>query len=427
MASGRSLQIDAQFPEALLGLFEPRRYKVAYGGRGSAKSWSFARALLLKGLERPLRVLCAREVMRTIADSVHLLLSDQIEHLGLKSFFQVQETHISGTNGSEFLFAGLRQQDAGKIKSFEGVDIAWVEEAQALSERSLDILIPTVRKGASELWFSFNPELDTDPVYRRLVVAPPPDAWVKKVTWRDNPWFPSVLEQERLLLLERDPDAYRHVWEGEPRSVVEGAIYAHEVIRMIEERRVRPVPFDPQLPVHTVWDLGWNDQTSIILLQRLHSEVRVIEYLEASHRTLAEWAGELQQRRYLWGTDWLPHDGAHRDLRTGKSAQELLSAMNREVRIVPKLTVEEGIRAARMMFPRLYVDETKAARLLECLKRYRRNVPEATGEPVKPVHDEYSHGADAFRGLAVIVDQITNRAHAPQKLNPHRRLNWRVA
>ncbi len=180
------------------------------------------------------------------------------------------------------------------------------------------------------------------------------------------------------------------------------------MIAAIETKRIRPVPYDPLLKVHTVWDLGWNDATGIILCQRAGSEVRVIEYLEGTHKTLAEWAGQLAQRQYLWGTDYLPHDGRSKNLQTGKSPEELLKAMGRKVQIVPNQDVEQGIGAVRMMFPRVYFDEVRAARLVECLKRYRRRINQATGQPEGPEHDEYSHGADAFRYLAVVVDKLRN-------------------
>lgn len=409
---------ELQIPEAFQPLLEPCRYKVMYGGRGSAKSWSAARVLLYQGTLDPLRVLCAREVMRTIADSVHRLLADQIVALELQDWYDVTDNAIAGRNGSEFLFAGLRAIDAGKIKSYEGCDIAWAEEAQAISKKSWDILIPTIRADDSEIWATFNPELDSDDTYQRFVVRPPAGAWVKKVTYRDNPWFPAVLEQERLHLQKADPEAYRHVWEGECRTVVEGAIYAREILEAIEKRRIRPTPYDPALPVHTVWDLGWNDAMTIIMIQRLPSAVMVIGYIEDSFRTYAEYVAQLNLLPYVWGTDWLPHDGKHKDPKVGKSAKQILEGLRRKVEIIPRSDVESGIKATRMMFPRVYFDDDKyvetatgyvgVGRLVECLKRYRRAIPATTGEPGAPVHDEHSHGADAFRGLAMIVDKMTN-------------------
>lgn len=382
------------------------RYKVAYGGRGSGKSWGVARLLLDFGTRARLRILCAREIQRTIAESVHQLLRDQIAALDISEFYDVTDNAIRGANGTEFYFAGLRSQDAHKLKSFEGVDLCWVEEAQVVSKRSWDVLLPTIRKPLSEIWVTMNPELDSDETYARFVAHPPENAIVVKLNWSDNPWFPDVLDLERRTLQARDPEAYANVWEGECRSAVEGAIYAREVAALYESNRVRPVPYDPLLPVHTVWDLGWNDQTSIVLVQRA-SEVRIIGYIEDSHRTLAEYVAQLKALPYVWGTDWLPHDGRAKDFKSGKSAEEMMRALGRSVRIVENLDVESGIKAARMIFPRVYVDPS-AERLLHCLKRYRRAINTATNEPGTPLHDEHSHGADAFRYMSVCIDQMGN-------------------
>lgn len=418
MAVDAAQQINVDLPPILAPLFRPMRYKVMYGGRGSGKSWGVARALLIDAMRQPLRVLCAREIMRTVADSVHRLLADQIVAMGMQDWYEVTDTAIRGRVGSEFLFTGLRAIDAAKIKSYEGVDVAWVEEAQALSKKSREILLPTIRAPDSELWFTFNPELDSDDVYQYFVVNTPPGTWLQRMTWRDNPWFPDVLEAERAHLEKTDPEAYRHVWEGECRTVVEGAIYAREMLQAIEKRRIRPTPHDPALPVHTIWDLGWNDAMTIIMVQRLPSAVMVIGYIEDSFRTYAEYVKQLNELDYVWGWDYLPHDGEHKDPKAGKSAKQVLEGLRRRVKIIPRSDVESGIKAARMMFPRVYFDDTVAeesatgyvgvGRLVECLKRYRRSIPTTTGEPAHPVHDEYSHGADAFRGLAMIVDQITN-------------------
>lgn len=389
-------------------LERPARYKVLYGGRGGAKSWGVARELLIQGGKRPLRILCAREVQRTISDSVHRLLADQISAMGMDGFYQVLEASIRGRNGTEFLFAGLRQQDIGKIKSLEGVDFCWVEEAQTVTKKSWDVLIPTIRKEGSEIWITFNPELDTDETYVRFVLNPAPDSVVININYSDNPWFPETLEKERLHLKKTDPEAYENVWEGRCRSSVEGAIYKREISDLQKDGRVRNVPRDPMLKVHTVWDLGWNDQTSIIFCQRLHSEIRVVDYIEDSQKTLAEYVAMLQERKWNWGKDWLPHDGEARDFKTGKSAQEILQSLGRSPLIVPKTDVESGIKAARLVFPRCYFDSEKTKRLVDCLKRYRRSVPVNTNEPASPVHDEYSHAADAFRYLSLVVDKMGN-------------------
>lgn len=217
--AAQSLDLTLQFPACLDFLLqEQARYKVAYGGRGSGKSWSVARALLWIGVGRRVRVLCCRETQTSIGESVHKLLSDQIEALGLGQFYEVQAQTIKGTNGTEFLFVGLRT-DPRKVKSTERIDYAWVEEAEGVSEESWEVLIPTVREEGSEIWVTFNPRLRTDATWRRFVDSPPKNAIVRRVSWRDNPWFPTVLEAERLDLQARDPARYAHVWEGECGAV----------------------------------------------------------------------------------------------------------------------------------------------------------------------------------------------------------------
>jgi phage terminase large subunit len=397
-----------KLPESLEPLLLPSRYKVLHGGRGSAKSWSVAAALVQRATMQPIRVLCARETQKSIQESVHRLLKDTIGRLGVEELFDVQETKIVGVNGSDFAFAGIRQQGVANLKSFEGVDVCWVEEAQVVTKRSWDTLIPTIRKPGSEIWITFNPELDDDETYKRFVLDPPSGAWVKAVNWHDNPWFPEELDRERLDMLRRDPVGYQTVWEGKCRPAVEGAIYAREIDDAHQAGRVTNVPYDPMLKVHTVWDLGWNDSTAIIFVQRSGAEVRVIDYIEDDHRTLAEYLQDIQSRKWNWGVDYLPHDGAATKHQTGKSDQQVLEGLGRTVTIIPAQEIEQGIRGARMMFPRVYFDKGRAAGLLNALKRYRRQVNQTTNEPGAPLHDAASHGADAFRYLAAAVEQLTN-------------------
>lgn len=410
--------MNAQFPECLQFLFEPYRFKVAYGGRGSGKSWSFARALLIRGAQSQERILCTREVQKSIKDSVHRLLSDQIAELGLSSFYQVLDTEIRGKNGTLFAFTGLSTQTADTIKSFEGCTIAWCEEAQSISKKSWDTLIPTIRKDGSEIWVSFNPELDTDETYKRFVLNPPPNACVKMVNYSENPWFPEVLEQERLHCQATNREDYAQIWEGKCRVALAGAIYASEVMAATLDERICNVPYDPRLKVHTIWDLGWNDSMTVIFAQKVRSEVRIIDYIEDSHKTLDWYAAEIAKKNYNWGTDWLPHDGDHEDYKTGKSAKTILQGFGRKVKITPQIGIESGIKAARMLFSQLYIDKTKAARLVECLKRYRRSINKATNEPGAPMHDEYSHGADAYRYLGVTAELLTNEDARPQVYVP---------
>lgn len=224
----KQAQAQIKFPRAFQGLFVPARYKVYYGGRGGAKSWAVAGALPIKGMQKKIRVLCAREFQTSIADSVHKLLGERIKAMGLSSFYEVQNTRIIGANGTEFIFKGLRH-NIQEIKSTEGIDICWVEEGQSVSEESWSVLIPTIRENNSEIWVTFNPIDDTDPTYQRFVVNPPPNSIIRKVSWRDNPWFPDVLRQEMEYLKRVDFDAYMHVWEGETKSISDAVIFRGKV------------------------------------------------------------------------------------------------------------------------------------------------------------------------------------------------------
>lgn len=398
--------IQADFPAKLSFLTKPYRYKVAYGGRGSGKSWGFARALIAIAMQKKLRILCAREIQRSIKQSVHQLLVDQIQAMGFGEYFEVLENEIRCVNGSRFNFTGLANNTVESIKSFEGVDIVWVEEAQTVSKKSWDILIPTIRQPNSEIWITFNPNLDTDETYKRFVIDTPSNSHVEKINWSDNPWFPAVLEQERQHAFANSED-YDNIWEGECKSSVDGAIYANEIRQSQEEGRVTTVPYDPMLKVHVIFDLGWNDKMSIILAQKGLSDIRIIDYIEDDHRTLDSYSAQLRDYRYNWGQMYLPHDGQTKDFKSGTSAEEIMRRHDWDVRIVPKLTVESGIKVARMAFHRIYFDSS-TERLIECLKHYRRAINQTTNEPGAPLHDEYSHGADAFRYLCVTADKLSN-------------------
>ena len=402
------IEISADFPAKLSFLDEPYRYKVAYGGRGSGKSWGFARALLALAIKHKLRILCAREVQRSIKQSVHQLLSDQIQSMGFGQYYEVLENEIRCVNGSQINFTGLANNTVESIKSFEGVDIVWVEEAQTVSKKSWDILIPTIRKPNSEIWVTFNPDLDSDDTYKRFVIDTPDNAKVVKVNWIDNPWFPKVLNAERLHS-KATSDDYNNIWEGECKSAFDGAIYANEIREAQENGRITTVPHDPMLKTHIVMDLGWNDSMSIILVQKGVSDLRVIGYIEDDHRTLDSYSAELKNLPYNWGTMYLPHDGRTKDFKHGTSAEEIMRRHGWDVRIVPRLDVESGIKIARLNFHRCYFDKS-TERLIECLKHYRRSISPSTNEPGAPLHDEYSHGADAFRYMAVSIDDMKNES-----------------
>lgn len=194
-----------------------KRHKIARGGRGGGKSHTIGRLFLLMGMQRRIRILCTRETQKSIKDSVHKLLSDKIAEMGLEAFYEVQRDTIKGANGTEFLFSGLRDHTVDSIKSYEGVDYCWVEEAHSVTERSAQVLIPTIRKEGSEIWWSYNPD-QTDDFVHVLAENPDDDTLVVDLNWSDNPWFPTVLDKERRKLAAINDDLYQHVWEGKCRS-----------------------------------------------------------------------------------------------------------------------------------------------------------------------------------------------------------------
>jgi phage terminase large subunit len=396
----------ADFPEALAFLFEPARYKVAYGGRGGAKTWNFGRALLILASERPLRVLCTREIQKSIRESVHQLLRDQIKALGLEGFYEVLDNEIRGLNGSLFIFAGLRH-NVDSIKSKEAVDVVWVEEADTVSAHSWNTLIPTIRKEGSEIWIGFNPGLESSETYQRFVIRPPDSAIVRKVGWQDNPWFPSVLDAERRSLQASDPDAYQWVWEGHPKVTLDGAVFANELRAATSAGRVCSVPYNPAVPVSTFWDLGRRDLTAIWMVQQRGFEFAVLDYYEARGHLLPHYLAALQQRGYVFDTHWLPHDAQNKVLAARHTIEEQVRAANLgKVRIVPKGSIVNRINAARTVFPRCYFDAVKTEPGVLRLRNWRYEVDEETGSWAdKPFHDDNSNGADAFTYFAVSMTE----------------------
>jgi phage terminase large subunit len=229
--------VDARLPtpQAFLPLWTPARWKVFWGGRGAAKSWQVARTLIVRSQSEKIKVLCTREFQTSIADSVHSVLKRQIELLNCGHAFNVRDHAITSTYGSEFMFAGLHH-NSDQIKSKEGINVCWNEEAQSTSDDSWKYLIPTIREPGSEIIVTFNQHDEQDPTYQRLVVKPPPDSWVVPVTWEDNPYFPKELDDERRYHLETDPDSYDWVWGLACRKIGSAVVMrGHYVVEGFEE------------------------------------------------------------------------------------------------------------------------------------------------------------------------------------------------
>jgi phage terminase large subunit len=402
------LSLRARFPKKLgFLLFEKWRYKVLHGGRGGAKSWGVARALLLLATERKLLILCAREFQNSITESVHRLLCNQIEELGLQSCFTITNNSIMGRNGSEFIFAGIRK-DIEKVKSTEGIDICWVEEAEKVSKRSWEVLIPTIRKEGSEIWVTFNPDEETDPTYQRFVVNPPPDAKVVEINWRDNPWLPEVLRKEKDYLFKVDPEAAEHVWEGKTNTRSDAQIFAGKYI--IEE-------FTPENwhgPYYGL-DFGFAADPAAISKSWIWENKCYIEYVVFGHGLKN---AELDQMiRSVPGAD-------KHIIRADCSRPETIAHLAEDFKLMVQPCVkwqgcvEDGIQYFRS-FEQIIIHPRNKGMKDEA-RLYRYKVDKITGDVLPVIIDKHNHGWDSLRyghepAIMRLLEQIVVIDGAPDE------------
>ena len=393
-----------KIPTAFEELFQKHRYKVYWGGRGAGKSVQFASALLLLGAgNEAKRILCAREIQRSIKDSVHSLLASRIKALGLSHFYEVQNNEIRGINGTQIIFSGLHQ-NIESVKSIEGVDYCWIEEGNRVSENSWRTLIPSIRKPNSEIWISFNPELKSDPAYQRFVEHPPENAMVKKVSFRDNPYFDqTTLPEEMQSLKDSNEEEYLHVYEGELKQFSDGSIYQKQLKDARAEGRVCWIPVE-SVPVNTFWDLGRNDSTAIFFHQQIGKEHRFIDYYEHRLVDLDHYARVLKDKGYLYGCHYLPHDVEVKTLGSNnRSRREIMEGMGvNPITTVPRISsVEDGIAMVRDVFKRCWFHQENCAQGLDALANYQYQYDDSYQTFRKvPLHNWASNGSDAFRMFA---------------------------
>lgn len=415
-ASSQEHLVDV--PEAYAPLLGPKRYKAAFGGRGGAKSHFYAEQLVLRCYATETRAVCIREIQKTLKESVRQLIIDKITKLGMGQWFDVLESEIRGSNGSLIIFVGMQSYNAESIKSLEGFDIAWVEEAQSLSLRSLRMLRPTLRKDGSELWFSWNPRFESDPVDEFFRGEKPPDnAAIVNVNWGDNPWFPDVLRIEKDADYAKDPEVAEHVWGGAYQSIAEGAYYARLMSQAEADKRITTVPYDGGALVTTAWDLGADDSTAIWFAQIVGLQVRILDYYENNSMPLAHYAAIIKGKSYSYGDHILPHDAGQ--VRLGKERNESMSDQLRALgvpnRVLPIADREAGIEKVRQFIPKCWFDKTKCHVGLKALRNYRREYDDDRRVfKQNPLHDWASDGADAFRYLATGIKEI---AKYDQKIN----------
>jgi phage terminase large subunit len=409
------LRIRNQFSAKSMPLFKPAPYKVMWGGRGGAKSWDFARALLTLGMNRKLFNLCARDIQKSIKESVHKLLADQIVAMGYDGYYQILDNEIRGApdgNGhrTRFVFEGLRNNILN-IKSMEAIDVCWVTEAEPIPEATWEVLIPTIRRDppfgpfgqGSEVWLDFNPELDSSYTYKHWVLDPPEGTVVIHCNADDNPWFPEILRKQSEEMKRKDPDAWRTIWGGKTRRVIAGSIYHRELAAAIEEGRVsHNVGHVKGKPVIVTVDLGKRDMTSLVFWQQIGSQHHAVHHYANCGHDWPHYLKYIQDTGFQIGGIWLPHDARQDRMNiTATPWRQTLDAYPQEgiVRCEKAAVANVSIRinATRTLFPRIHISEKGCPNLLVSLPRYKYGInPQTRQRSDKPVHDDASHDADAF-------------------------------
>jgi len=403
-------------------LLLPARYKGAYGGRGSGKSHFFAEMLVVHCVrEGGMLAVCIREVQKTLAQSSKRLIERKIAALGVGSHFKIFSDRIAAPGDGLIIFQGMRDQTAESIRSLEGFKRAWIEEAQNLSARSLALLRPTIRAEGSELWASWNPTRKSDAIDDFLRTKKPAGAVVVQANWRDNKWFPKVLDHERRLDLALYPERYDHIWEGDYAKAFDGAYYARPLATARLEGRIGRVARDPLLPVRAVFDIGGSgaraDAMAIWLVQWAGQEIRVLDYIEGIGQVLAHYVNELRNKGYQGAVCILPHDGVNANNITGKRYEDHLRDAGFEVVVVPNQgrgAAAMRIEAVRRVFPRVWFNEATTGAGRDALGYYHERKDETRQVGLGPDHDWSSHAADAF-GLMAVAYEDPSRAGAQLK------------
>jgi phage terminase large subunit len=406
-------------------LLEPARYKGAYGGRGSGKSHFFCEAGVERCLIRaPTSIVCIREVQRVLAQSSKRLIENKIETLGVGKYFEVLHDRIKTPGGGLIIFNGMQDHTAESIKSLEGFDVAIIDEAQALSARSLSLLRPTIRKTGSEIWAGWNPRRKSDAIDDFLRGKRPADTILVQANWRDNPWFPEVLEQERQTDLELYPDRYDHIWEGGYAKAFEGAYFAKGLTQARQQGRIGRVGADPLLPLRAFFDLGGAgakaDAMAIWIVQFIGREIRVLDYIEGVSQALAYYVNEMRKRGYENAVCVLPHDGVETSAISGKKYSAHWEDAGFEVELIPNQGPGAAglrIEAVRRILPLCWFNEAPTEAGRDALGYYHERKDETRNIGLGPSHDWSSHCADAFGLMAIAYEEPAAKCAAERDRN----------
>jgi|SRR5262249_28128682 len=397
-------------------LLQPVRYKGAYGGRGSGKSHFFASMVVEETARTPgMLIVCIREVQKTLKESAKRLIEAKIRFYGLDESdgYRIYEDRIGTPGDGLVIFMGMQDYTAESIKSLEGYQRAWIEEAQTLSQKSLDLLRPTIREKDSEIWFSWNPTRRSDPVDQLFMSGEQPtNAVIVKTSWRDNPWWNDTLEQERIDCLVQQPDQYDHIWEGDYQKITAGAYFASALTQMRASGRLSRCYPDPLMSYKAFWDIGGSgaksDNTVIWIAQFVGREIRVLDYYEARGQPLGTHIQWLRSKSYGDATMILPHDGAAHDKVFSVSYESALAQAGFSTQVVPnqgRAAAAARIEAARRLFPRIWINEPTCAAGVDALGAYHAKRDEERMIDLGPEHDWASHAADAFGMMCVVYEE----------------------
>lgn len=413
-----------ELPPKLVPVFTgPAMYRGAHGGRGSAKTRSFAKMAAVWGLKfaqanEPGVVVCGREYMNSLDDSSMAEVKAAIaSEPWLAAHYDVGEKYIRTRDGRiDFAFIGMRH-NLSSIKSKALIRLLWVDEAEPVSEAAWEKAIPTVREDGSEIWTTWNPERKNSATHKRFRLDPPDGAKIVQMNWRDNPWFSANLNQKRLEDQAKRPDQYEHVWEGDFVTVVDGAYFATALAEAKRAGRIGNVARDPLMTVRAVWDIGGTgakaDACAVWICQFIGREIRVLDYYEAVGQPLAAHVGWLRDNGWGKALCILPHDGSTNDKVYDVSYESALREAGFEVTVVPnqgKGAAKMRIEAARRLFPSIWFNAATTEPGRDALGWYHeKRSTDDRNVGLGPEHDWSSHGADAFGLMCVSYEEPGRR------------------
>lgn len=430
--------VQVELPPKLIPVFTGAAdVRGAYGGRGSAKTRSFAKMTAVRGFMwskagREGIILCGRQFMNSLDESSLEEIKAAIRsEPWLEEHYDIGEKYVRTKDGRvAYKFTGL-DRNVDSVKSKSRILLCWVDEAEPVTEEAWQKLIPTLREEDSELWVTWNPERKKSPTHKRFRETRDPRTKVVEMNWRDNPWFPAILDRVRLKDKDERPDSYEHVWEGDFVTVVEGAYYAKQLTAAKLDGRISRVPFDPLMRVKIFCDLGGTgakaDAFAMWPAQFIGKEIRTRDYYEAQGQALGTHIQYLHSKGYTpeRADIVLPHDGETNDRIVDVSFESAFQAAGYAVTVIPnqgKGAARMRIESGRRMLPAVWFDEATTEDGRTALGWYHEKRSEDDREVgLGPEHDWSSHGADAFGLMCVAYE-------APTKAEPakRRKLNWVV-